>query len=70
MGVCEALQVPYIIQWELYCNEPKNEELRKLNNVRTTEEMRGFWLIRPDGTLGFAGDYFNKVLKNAGSFLK
>jgi hypothetical protein len=54
----------------LYCNEPKNEELRKLNNVRTTEEMRGFWLIRPDGTLGFAGDYFNKVLKNAGSFLK
>lgn len=70
LGVCEALQVPYIIQWELYCNEPKNEELRKLNNVRTTEEMRGFWLIRPDGTLGFAGDYFNKVLKNAGSFLK
>lgn len=70
LGVCEALQVPYIIQWELYCNEPKNEELRKLNNVRTTEEMRGFWLIRPDGTFGFAGDYFNKVLKNAGSFLK
>lgn len=70
LGVCEALQVPYIIQWELYCNEPKNEELRKLNTVRTTDEMRGFWLIRPDGTLGFAGDYFNKVLKNAGGFLK
>ena len=70
LGVCEALQVPYIIQWELYCNEPKNEELRKLNNVRTTEEMRGFWLIRPDGSLGFAGDYFNRVLKNAGGFLK
>lgn len=70
LGVCEALQVPYIIQWELYCNEPKNEELRKLNTIRTTDEMRGFWLIRPDGTFGFAGDYFNKVLKNAGGYLK
>ncbi len=66
IGVCEALNVPYIIQWELYCNEPKNEELRKLNDVRKTDEMRGFWLIRPDGTTSFAGAYFDRLLKNAG----
>ena len=70
IGVCQALKVPYIIQWELYCNEPKNEELRKLNDVRKTDEMRGFWLIRPDGTTGFAGEYFDQLLKNAGNKIR
>ncbi len=69
MGVCFALDVPYILQWELYCNEPKNENLRHLNDTRTTNEMRGFWLIRPDGSLSFTGAYFERLLKNAGSKL-
>lgn len=63
IGVCLALKVPYLIQWELYCNEPKDENLRKLNDVRKTEEMRGFWLIRPDGSTGFAASYFNTLLQ-------
>jgi hypothetical protein len=67
MGVCAALKIPYLIQWELYCNEPKNEELRKLNDVRKTDEMRGFWLIRPDGTKSFAQQYFDLLLKYAGN---
>jgi len=66
IGVCLALDVPYLIQWELYCNEPKNEALRKSNETRKTDEMRGFWLIRPDGTMGFAAEYFDRLLKNAG----
>lgn len=66
IGVCLVLDIPYLIQWELYCNEPKNEELRKLKETRKTEEMRGFWLIRPDGTISYAGEYFDKLLKNAG----
>jgi hypothetical protein len=66
IGVCRSLKVPYIIQWELYCNEPKDENLRKLTDVRSTSEMRGFWLIRPDGTLSYVGEYFNRLLKNAG----
>jgi len=69
IGVCLALDVPYLIQWELYCNEPKNEELRKLKDTRKTDEMRGFWLIRPDGTQSFVGEYFEKLLKNAGGRL-
>lgn len=69
IGVCLALNVPYLIQWELFCNEPKNEELRKLNETRKTDEMRGFWLIRPDGTKSFVGEYFEKLLKNAGNKL-
>jgi hypothetical protein len=69
IGVCLTLKVPYLIQWELYCNEPKNEALRKLNDVRKTDEMRGFWLIRPDGTKSFAQQYFDLLLKYAGSTL-
>lgn len=69
VGVCLALKVPYLIQWELYCNEPKNEELRKLNDTRKTDEMRGFWLIRPDGSYSFAGEYFMSLLKQAGARL-
>ncbi len=61
MGVLLAQKVPYIIQWELYCNEPKTEEVSYL--VKENEKMRGFWLIRPDGTPGFAQQYFNKLLK-------
>lgn len=70
VGVCLAQDVPYLIQWELYCNEPKNEELRKLNDVRKTDEMRGFWLIRPDGTKSWAAEYFEQLLNNAGKRLK
>lgn len=64
IAVCLALEVPYIIQWELYCNEPKIEEQRKLNDIRKTDEMRGFWLIRPDGTKSFAADYFECLMHN------
>ncbi|PWD98960.1 hypothetical protein [Marinilabilia rubra] len=66
IGVCLALDVPYIIQWELYCNEPKNEKFRRVLETRKTDEMRGFWLIRPDGTQSFVGQYFEKLLKNSG----
>lgn len=69
IGVCLALDVPYIIQWELYCNEPKDEKFRNVNDVRKNDEMRGFWLVRPDGTLSFAGEYFKQLLAKAGGKL-
>lgn len=45
-GVIEtALQwgCPYVIYWQLYCNEARRMPVRDNNDVR------GFWLIRPDG---------------------
>ncbi len=35
---------PYVIYWQLYCNEPRRRP------VDTNDDVRGFWLIRPDGT--------------------
>lgn len=39
--------VRYAVFWQLYCNEPKHE----YEGRPRTSDMRGFWLIRPDGSL-------------------
>jgi hypothetical protein len=68
MGVCIAMEIPWIVHWELYCNEPK-DGTKADRRPRTAEEMRGFWLIRPDGSLGHAGRYLTTLLEHAGNVL-
>jgi len=54
---------PYIIYWQLYCNE-----LKEGNNqfpVKSNDAVRGFWLIRPDGTKTWTWDYFHGLLSPA-----
>lgn len=68
MGVLLARKVPYILHWELYCNEPRDparrhEDLRA--NVKA-DDMRGFWWVRPDGTTSWGGEYLERVLSRAG----
>lgn len=65
MGVLLARQIPHIFHWELYCNEPLDGK-KSVGTARKAEEMRGFWLIRPDGSPGFAAKYFKRLLENAG----
>jgi hypothetical protein len=51
---------PYIVYWQLYCNEPRpNVTLPDWNN----KNHRGFWLIRPDGSKTWAYDYFQELSK-------
>jgi hypothetical protein len=61
MGVYLAQNIPYIIQWELFCNEPK-EGPRTQDRNKTNDELRGYWLIRPDGTKSWAQEYFEEIL--------
>ena len=65
MGVFFALDIPWIVHWELYCNEPK-DGTKSDRRPRVAEELRGFWLIKPDGSLSHAGKYLTSLLKNAG----
>jgi hypothetical protein len=66
-AVCIAQKVPYIIQWELYCNEPSGgKKIDQPAFTRDPKELNGFWLLRPDGTSGYAMQYFSYLLKNAG----
>jgi hypothetical protein len=47
----------YAIIWQVYCNEPKTadqlqpgEQLLQSGQRPTNQQMRGFWLVRPDGS--------------------
>ncbi len=52
---------PYIVHWQLYCNEPKEGvEIPSWE----LDDFRGFWLIRPDGSKTKAYNYFEDILKN------
>lgn len=68
LGVLFAWNVHSIFHWELFCNEPRNASRRNADlgpNVRS-EEMRGFWWFRPDGTISWGGGYLTRVLARAG----
>ena len=64
MGVYIAQKIPYIINWELFCNEPKVGP-RTQDRNKTADELRGFWLIRPDGSKGWAQEYFEEILSKS-----
>jgi hypothetical protein len=63
-----AMDIPWIVHWELYCNEPK-DGTKSDRRPRRADEMRGFWFIRPDGSLSHSGEYFSALLKHAGRVL-
>ncbi len=50
---------PYIIYWQLYCNELKNTDATL--PVKLNEDMRGFWLVKPDGTKSWHYDYLKEM---------
>jgi hypothetical protein len=58
IGAALALDVPYIFQWQLYCNEPRAGRPKPEAPIRDAGECRGFFLVRPDGSLGETGRLF------------
>ncbi|HQA00481.1 MAG TPA: hypothetical protein PLT93_20300 [Phycisphaerae bacterium] len=47
---------PYIVYWQLYDNESRVKERP------TNDQVRGFYLIKPDGEKALAWDYFYALL--------
>ncbi|QNN23961.1 hypothetical protein HED60_17350 [Planctomycetales bacterium ZRK34] len=47
---------PYIVYWQVYCNEPIREP------VDANDDCRGFWLIRPDGSRSIAWSILHNYL--------
>ena len=56
---------PYIVYWQLYCNELADR--RQPTPVTSNDAVRGFWLIRPDGSKAWTWDYFHGLLNSAGT---
>jgi hypothetical protein len=50
---------PYIVYWQLYCNEPRPEAEIPSWKI---DDFRGFWLIRPDGSKTNVYNYFAQIL--------
>lgn len=50
---------PWIVHWELFCNEP-NDGTKPDRRVRKMEELKGFWYVRPDGSLGWGASYLDR----------
>ena len=69
LAVCLAQKIPYIVHWELFCNETAKgvEKINQPQSTKSNTDLNGFWLVKPDGKIGYAMEYFDKVLKNAGS---
>ncbi len=64
MGVYLAQNIPYVFYWELYANDIHTGK-KDQSKVLTAEQTRGNWIIRPDGSLGWAGEYLDGLLKRA-----
>jgi hypothetical protein len=51
---------PYIVYWQVYCNELRPG--KGPAPVKSNDDVRGFWLIRPDGSKTWLWDYFHNLL--------
>lgn len=69
LGTLFARDVPYLLYWELYCNERKDGTRPVVLKSAQADELRGFWLVRPDGTKGGVGQYLQRLLSHAGGRL-
>lgn len=66
MGVMLAARVLYVAHWELYCNEFAGKPAQPPTTPVTDPKlMRGFWLVKPDGSLSESGKYFAALWKRA-----
>lgn len=54
---------PYIVYWQLYCNELKDG--KEQPPVHSNDAVRGFWLIRPDGSKSWVWEYFYRLLSTS-----
>ena len=67
MGVMLAARVRYMAYWELYCNEFAGKpQVTPKTPVTDPKLVRGFWLVKPDGSLSESGQFFSDLWKKAG----
>lgn len=66
MGVFLATGMKYVIQWELFCNEFSRQAPQpRQTPITNPAHARGFWLVKPDGSLSETGKYFNSLWQRA-----
>ena len=62
LSVVKDKGMPWAIFWEIYCNEPINESaVPPLNGKGNDKNLRGFWMIKPDGTPAMAWHRYRRL---------
>lgn len=56
-----AWGVPYALYWELYCNQQR----QTYSGRPTNSDLRGFWLIKPDGTYTQTYNYLKTIFQQS-----
>jgi hypothetical protein len=69
LGTMLVRRIPYLLYWEVFCNERLDGTRPKPLVAEKAAELRGFWLVRPDGSLGGVGQYLARLLAHAGGRL-
>ncbi len=59
IDVALELNLPYVVYWQIYCNEPFDRDRRP---ATANAECKGFWLIRTDGTKTPTWGYLHELL--------
>ena len=66
LAVVNNKGLPWAVFWEVYCNEPADPALAlpllgKTNNA----SLRGYWMVKPDGTPGMAWHRYRRLFATA-----
>jgi hypothetical protein len=64
LDIIKTRHIPWAIYWEIYCNEPKDKATTLPVNGHN-DAMKGFWMIKPDGTYGRAWYRYRALLGSA-----
>ena len=69
MAVYFHFDIPWILHWEVYCNElaASAPPTPPTANGYPANNLKGFWLYCPDGSLGYAAQYLQGLLDKSGS---
>src|SRR5208337_3247887 len=66
LTVVKAKGLPWAVFWEVYCNEPLDKELPlPLNGKESNRNLRGYWMVKPDGTPGLAWHRYRRLFATA-----
>ncbi|HEX4119326.1 MAG TPA: hypothetical protein VH619_01765 [Verrucomicrobiae bacterium] len=65
-AVVKSKGLPWAVFWEIYCNEPLDKSLPlPLNGKENDRNLRGFWMVKPDGTPAMAWHRYRRLFITA-----
>lgn len=61
--VVKQKELPWAAYWEIYCNEQTNNAVTApLNGKQNDLNVRGYWMVKPDGSPGMAWHRYRRLL--------